>query len=109
MAEMTKNVAVERRTITTYRWICTNKELCEQIDEQIARVMGAQSHLSGYVANKEITGLQCIALDSKFKYILDSLKKERKTLWRRVRREEVIETEVVPDNVEVNNASDLHI
>lgn len=98
MAELTK------RKITTFRWICTNKELCEQLDEQIDRIVGAQSKLSSYVANKEITGLECLVVDSRFTHALKSLKDERKTLWRRVKR---VEEEEVSSDVETgqNQAS----
>lgn len=80
MAEIT------RRTITEFRWICTNKELCEQIDEAIAQLMFEASQLSHYVESKQINGIQCIQLDNKFQYTLRILKNERKTLWRRITR-----------------------
>src|SRR6266699_81796 len=85
------------RKITEYRWICTNKALCELLDEAIADVMGAASSLSHCVATKQITGLECIRLDNKFQCTLRGLKDQRKTLWRRVRREieEVTESDEV--------------
>jgi hypothetical protein len=86
---------VIRRKEVSYRWICTNKALCEQLDEQIEKILVYQSHLSSYVANREITGLECLVIDGKFKFALQSLKNERKSLWRRVRRE--IEEEITTD------------
>ena len=80
MADITK------RTITEYRWICTNKELCELIDNAIENLMFEASQLSHYVDAKEINGIQCIQLDHKFQYTLRILKNERKSLWRRVKR-----------------------
>lgn len=100
MAELTK------RKITTFRWICTNKELCEQLDEQIDKIVGAQSKLSSYVANKEITGLECLVVDSRFTHALKSLKDERKTLWRRVKRVE--EEEVTTDDVHDGERVSVH-
>jgi len=80
MAEITK------RAITEFRWICTNKELCELIDNAIENLMFEASQLSHYVDAKEINGIQCIQLDHKFQYTLRILKNERKSLWRRVKR-----------------------
>jgi len=43
--------------------------------------------LSSYREKIEITGLDCLVLAGKFKWILIELRNERKTLWRRIRRE----------------------
>src|SRR6266403_813964 len=85
------------RTIEEYRWICINKELCEQIDNAIENLMFETSQLSHYVDTKEINGIQCIQLDHKFQYTLRILKNERKTLWRRVKRK--IKEEVEHEDV----------
>lgn len=90
MAEITR-----RKTIT-YRWICTQKERCEQIDEQLDKLVYHQSKLSSYVEHHEITGLECLVIDNKFKWAIKELREERKTLWRRVPKVE--EEEVVTDN-----------
>ena len=86
---------VTKRTITEFRWICTNKELCEQIDNAIENLMFEASQLSHYVDAKEINGIQCIQLDYRFQHALRTLKNERKTLWRRVKRKIKEETEDV--------------
>jgi hypothetical protein len=92
---------ITRRKTVTYRWICTDKERCEQIDEAIKQLVFHASQLSAYVANKEITGLECLVLDGKFKIAVKELRKERAMLWRRVRRE--TEEEIITENGEVTN------
>jgi hypothetical protein len=89
---------VTRRTITEYRWFCTDKERCEAIDEQIDKLMYHASKLSSYVVNAEISGLECLMLEGKFKLAIKELRNERATLWRRVKRkiEEETEHEDVP-------------
>jgi len=74
------------RIIEEYRWICTNKELCELIDNAIENLMFEASQLSHYRETDQINGIQCIQLDHKFQYTLRILKNERKSLWRRVKR-----------------------
>lgn len=81
MAEVTS------RKITEYRWFCVDKNRCEQLDEKIEQIVYHQSKLSSYVEHKEITGLQCLFLEGKFKLLLKELRAERASLWRRVRRE----------------------
>lgn len=73
--------------ITTYRWVCTNKEQCEVIDESMAELSTHLTRLSSYRANEDITGLQCVSLEAKFNWALRELKAERKKLWLRVKRE----------------------
>lgn len=90
MAEITHRKVIE------YKWICTNKELCEQLDEQIEKIVFHQSQLSHYVETKEITGLECLVIEGKFKYALLSLQKERKILWRRVPK--ITEEEVIVED-----------
>lgn len=96
---------VTHRTITTYRWICTNRERCEVLDELIGKIGDEQKKLSYYVANGHITGINCVTLGNKFKYMLADLMKERKTLWRRVKRvtQEDIESEdITPSQGGIN-------
>ena len=86
---------VTRRKEISYRWVCTQKERCAQIDEKIDALTLHASQLSSYVEHKQITGLECLYLDSKFKWALKELREERKSLWRRVRRE--VEEEIMTD------------
>jgi hypothetical protein len=86
---------VTRRKEVTYRWVCTQKDRCEQIDAQIDALTLHASQLSSYVEHKQITGLECLYLDSKFKWALKELREERKSLWRRVRKE--TEEEITTD------------
>jgi len=83
------------RSIKTYRWICTNKERCNEIDDKLKELEHHESRLSGYVANGEISGLACISLARKFTLKIKDLRDERKTYWRRVRYE--VEEEIVKD------------
>ena len=87
MAEIT------RRKTTTYRWICVDKDRCEELDEQLDQLVYHQSKLSSYVESHEITGLECLVIENKFKWAIKELRDERKTLWRRVPK--VTEEEIV--------------
>jgi len=85
------------RIIEEYRWICTNKSLCELIDNAIENLMFEASQLSHYRDTDQINGIQCIQLDHKFQYTLRILKNQRKTLWRRVKRK--IKEEIEQEDV----------
>lgn len=86
---------VTHRKTTEYRWICTQKDRCEQIDAKIDELTLYTAHLSSYVEHKQITGLDCLRLDHKLAWAIKELRDERKTLWRRVRKE--VEEEITTD------------
>lgn len=77
-------MAVIARKTTTYRWICTNKDLCEQIDDQIAQYVMVLSKLSKYVADHQISGIDCLRAENRFNLRVKDLRDARKMLWRRV-------------------------
>lgn len=95
---------ITQRTIITYKWICTDKERCEQIDNTLEELVMHQCHLSSYVAEKRITGLECLSMDAKLKAVIKEFREERAHLWRRVRKETqetVTESDPVPMTDEV--------
>lgn len=80
-------VDIPHQKPTKFRWFCVNKDRCEELDAQIDEISTHAAHLSSYVAEKFITGLECLVLDSRLKLALTELRKERASLWRRVKRE----------------------
>jgi hypothetical protein len=92
---------VTRRKVVTYRWICIDKDRCEQIDNAMEQLVFHSSQLSHYVECKEISGLECLVLTGKLKWALIELRNERKTLWRRVPKitEEEVATTILPQPV----------
>lgn len=81
--------------VTVYRWVCTDKEQCEVIDEGMAELSTHLARLSSYRANEDINGIQCVQLEARFNWALRELKAERKKLWLRVKRE--VEQEVIEE------------
>lgn len=77
-------MATITRKTTTYRWICTNKDLCEQIDDQIASYVATLGQLSRMVADKKLDGLLCLRGEAKLNQRIKDLRDARKSLWRRV-------------------------
>jgi len=70
-----------------------DKDRCEELDIAIEQLVYHASQLSHYVEKKEITGLECLVFDRKFKQALKELREERARLWRRVGKEVEEETE----------------
>lgn len=80
--------------VTTYKWVCTNTELCEEIDSQLKESLDYLAHLSKYRNENTINGLECLSLERRLSNIVRELKLRRSSLWRRIK----IETEQEEDN-----------
>lgn len=80
------HILTTRHTIET-RWYCVDKERCKELDEMIASATHHFNSLSANVADKYITGLECLQREAKLSVILKDLKAERAQLWRRGKKE----------------------
>ena len=75
------------RHITETRWYCVDRERCDELDKMIESASHHYNTLSANVADKYITGLECLERSAKLEYILKDLRAERAKLWRRGKRE----------------------
>jgi hypothetical protein len=94
MAEQSEHTTITRHTVET-RWYCVDKERCAELDAMIASATHHFNSLSANVADKHITGLECLEREAKLQNMLREFRKERASLWRRGKKEidEVVDTE----------------
>jgi hypothetical protein len=92
--EQAEHITITRH-ITETKWYCVDKERCEQLDEQIASATYHLNTLSANVADKNITGLECLTRERLLKQMIVEFRKERAGLWRRGKKEidEVVDSE----------------
>jgi|ERR1035437_1351183 hypothetical protein len=83
--------------ITTFKWFCIDKGRCDSLDEELKEVTDYAAHLSSYVVNGYVNGLECLKLDARFKAVIKDIRAERASLWRRVKVELKDEVEDMPE------------
>jgi hypothetical protein len=86
MEEQPEHILTTRHTTET-KWYCVDKERCAELDEMIASATHHFNSLSANVADKYITGLECLQREAKLQLILKELRAERASLWRRGKKE----------------------
>lgn len=87
MADQQTTHSVTTRHIVETKWYCVDRERCDELDQLIASATHHFNSLSANVADKYITGLECLEREAKLQNILRALRDERKTLWRRGKKE----------------------